>query len=297
MNRRPPAVFFGFSMAGAEVLKELIGLGANIVGVYTYEDNPKENWFESVKNLALSQKIPVFTPQRLEAEDIANIRKIAPQLILSVYYRSLLPDEVLKIAPRGAYNIHGSYLPKYRGRAPVNWALVNGESETGATLHHMTARADAGDIVAQEKIKIDFEDTALTLTQKVSAAARRIIKRALPLLENGPAKGSPQDIAAGAYFGRRTPEDGLINWQWDAVKIYNLIRAVTKPFPGAFTYLEDGRKLIIWKAKILTLPQPHAWRGGGLTRAAATEEKIPLIFKTATHDLQILDYTIVKEIK
>jgi methionyl-tRNA formyltransferase len=267
-------------MAGAEVLRQLMEDGANIAAVYTYEDNPAESWFESVKNLALSRKIPVFTPQRLEAADIANIRQIAPQIILSVYYRSLLPDEILKTAPRGAYNIHGSYLPKYRGRAPVNWVLVNGESETGATLHHMTARADAGDIVDQEKVKIDFEDTALTLTRKVSAAARRIIKRSLPLLENGPAEGAPQDMAASSYFGRRTPADGLINWQWDEVKIYNLIRAVTKPFPGAFTVM-DGKKIIIWKAKPLA-------QKSGLT-AGSVVSRAPFIVATGGKDLEISD--------
>jgi methionyl-tRNA formyltransferase len=268
-------------MAGVEVLRQLMEDGANIAAVYTYEDNPAESWFESVKNLALSHKIPVFTPERLEAEDITNIRKIAPQIILSVYYRSLLPDDVRQTAPRGAYNIHGSYLPKYRGRAPVNWALVNGESETGATLHHMTARADAGDIVDREKVKIDFEDTALTLTRKVSDAARRIIKRALPLLESGPAKGAPQDMAVSTYFGRRTPADGLINWQWDEVKIYNLIRAVTKPFPGAF-YAEGGKKIIIWKAK------PLAQKSG--LPAGSVVSRAPLIMATGGRDLEISDY-------
>jgi methionyl-tRNA formyltransferase len=268
-------------MAGAEVLHQLIEDGANIAAVYTYEDNPAESWFESVKNLARAHNIPVFTPEHLAAADVENIRKTAPQIILSVYYRSLLPEDVLKTAPRGAYNIHGSYLPKYRGRAPVNWVLVNGESETGATLHHMTARADAGDIVAQEKVKIDFEDTALTLTQKVSAAARRIIKRALPLLENGPAKGAPQDMAASTYFGRRTPADGLINWQWDALKIYNLIRAVTKPFPGAF-YAEDGKKIIVWKAKPLA-------QKSGLPAGSIVSRK-PFVVATGGKDLEIVEY-------
>lgn len=286
---RPGILYFGFSMAGAEVLRQLLEDGANIAAVYTYEDNPAENWFESVKNLALKNKIPVFTPENIGAADIANIQRIAPQIILSVYYRSLLPDEVLKTAPRGAYNIHGSYLPKYRGRAPINWVLVNGEAETGATLHHMIARADAGDIVDREKVKIDFDDNALTLTKKVSAAARKIIKRALPLLENGPAKGIPQDMSQSTYFGRRTPEDGQIDWSWDALRIYNLIRAVTKPFPGAFTYLPDGRKIIIWKAKILSSNSAAGFSGFGWKNWNLKQD-VPMIMKTATNDLQILDY-------
>jgi methionyl-tRNA formyltransferase len=268
-------------MAGAAVLRALIAAGANIAAVYTYEDNPAENWFESVKNLALQNNIPVFTPESLSPADIDNIRKIAPQIILSVYYRSLLPAEVLKLALRGAYNIHGSYLPKYRGRAPVNWVLVNGESETGATLHHMTARADAGDIVEQEKVKIAFEDDAFSLTKKVSAAAVGIIKRALPLLENGPAPARPQDMAQSTRFGRRTPADGRINWAWDALKIYNLIRAVTKPFPGAFAQV-DGKEIIIWRAK--PLDKKSGLPAGGVALRA------PFIIATGGNDLEILEY-------
>ncbi|MCL2888447.1 MAG: formyltransferase [Elusimicrobia bacterium] len=290
---RPKLVFFGFSMAGAEVLRQLLLDGANVAAVYTYEDNPSENWFESVKKIAVENKIPVFTPEKIERADIENIAKIKPEIILSVYYRSLLPDEVLKLAPRGAYNIHGSYLPKYRGRAPVNWVLVNGEKYTGATLHYMTAKADAGDIVDQEKVEIKFEDNALTLTKKVSAAARRIIKYSLKKLENGPAAGKPQDMSESTYFGRRTPEDGQINWEWDALKIYNLIRAVTKPFPGAFTYLPDGRKMLIWKAKILDGNAAASFGGFGWKNWDIKQD-VPFIMKTGTKDLQILDYEIVK---
>ena len=283
MESRPKLLFFGFSMTGAAVLEELIKMGANIIGVYTYEDNPKENWFPSVKLLAQKHNIQTFTPEKLTAEDVQNIKSLAPDIILSVYYRSLISDEILKVAPLGAFNMHGSLLPKYRGRAPINWVLVKGEKETGATLHYMVAKADAGDIVGQKVVPIDNEDTALTLTKKVTAAACEIIKEVYPLIETKNLKPRKQDMSVSTYFGRRTPADGLINWNSEAQTIYNLIRAVTRPFPGAF-FEEGGKKIIIWRAKVLpakTQAEP-----------GKTVSKNPYIITTATNDLEILEYEV-----
>lgn len=280
---RPKLLFFGFSMTGAAVLKELIKMGANIIGVYTYEDNPKENWFPSVKLLAQKHNIPTYTPEKLTAADTEHIKSLAPDIILSVYYRSLISEEILKIAPLGAFNMHGSLLPKYRGRAPINWVLVKGEKETGATLHYMVAKADAGDIVGQKVVPIDNEDTALILTKKVTAAACDIIREVYPLIETKNLKPRKQDMSVSTYFGRRTPADGLINWNSEAQTIYNLIRAVTKPFPGAF-FEENGKKIIIWRAKVLP------------TRTAApagtTVSKTPYIITAADKDLEIIDFEV-----
>ena len=283
MEYRPKLLFFGFSMTGAAVLEELIKMGANIVGVYTYEDNPKENWFPSVKLLAQKHNIPTFTPEKLAAEDVQNIKNLAPDIILSVYYRSLISDEILKLAPLGAFNMHGSLLPKYRGRAPINWVLIKGEKETGATLHYMVAKADAGDIVGQKVVAISNEDTALTLTKKVTAAACKIIKEIYPLIETKNLKPRKQDMSISTYFGRRTPADGLINWTSDAQTIYNLIRAVTKPFPGAF-FEENGKKIIIWRAKVLPTKTQAA--------AGTTVSKTPYIITAADKDLEILDFEV-----
>ena len=283
MESRPKLLFFGFSMTGAAVLEELIKMGANIIGVYTYEDNPKENWFPSVKLLAQKNNIPTYTPEKLTAEDTQNIKNLAPDIILSVYYRSLISDEILKVAPLGAFNMHGSLLPKYRGRAPINWVLVKGEKETGATLHYMVAKADAGDIVGQKIVAISNEDTALTLTQKVTAAACEIIKEVYPLIETKRLKPRKQDMSISTYFGRRTPADGLIDWNQNAQTIYNLIRAVTKPFPGAF-FEENGKKIIIWRAKVLPTKTQAA--------AGITVSKNPYIITAADKDLEILEYDV-----
>jgi methionyl-tRNA formyltransferase len=178
---------------------------------------------------------------------MALLRELAPDLLLSFYYRNMIREEVLKIPSLGALNLHGSFLPKYRGRVPVNWAVINGESETGATLHYMVQKADAGDIVDQEKVEIAFSDTALDVFNKVTKAAVVVLARSFPLLVAGNAPRLPQDLARGSYFGGRRPADGRIDWQLSAIEIYNLIRGVTHPYPGAFTAL-NGKKIIIWSA-------------------------------------------------
>jgi len=279
---RPKILVFAFSMVGAEVLQELIKLQANIVAVYTYEDDPRETWFPSVKEMALANKIPVYTPEKIERKDVENITVLAPHIILSAYYRSLLPQNVLDVAPLGAFNMHGSLLPRYRGCAPVNWVLVNGETETGVTLHYMVAQADAGDIVDQETIPIEISDTAFVLTQKVGDVARKIIRRALPAIEKGSVRRKKQDNGQSTYFSRRTPEDGLICWSDNEQKIYNLIRAVTKPFPGAFTFL-NGKKVFIWSAKIT---EDKSTSPPGTIVSAS-----PLVVSTGGYDLEVLTFT------
>jgi methionyl-tRNA formyltransferase len=146
----------------------------------------------------------------------------------------------------GSFNLHGSLLPAYRGRSPVNWVLVKGEKQTGVTLHHMVEEPDAGDIVGQKEVRIEFEDTAYTLYQKLCTKARELLKEVLPLIENGNAPRTAQNLREGSYYGGRKPEDGRIDWGWPIMQIYNLIRAVTEPYPGAFTHLPGDEKLFIW---------------------------------------------------
>jgi methionyl-tRNA formyltransferase len=147
----------------------------------------------------------------------------------------MLKPPLLRVASRGALNVHGSLLPRYRGRAPVNWAVLFGERETGATLHYMTEQPDAGDIVAQTAVPILPDDTAREVFDKVTVAAEMTLDRALPALVDGTAPRLPQDLAQGGYFGGRTPADGTIDWNRDAAAIHNLVRAVAPPYPGAFT--------------------------------------------------------------
>jgi len=241
-------VVCAYHNVGYRCLEELLRQGANVAIVFTHEDSPSEEiWFSSVRELADKHDIPWRTTDINAPENISLLREIAPRFIFSFYYRNMIRQEVLDIPIEGALNLHGSYLPMYRGRVPVNWVIINGESETGATLHYMVEKPDAGDMVDQEKVPILFTDTALDLFNKVTEASVTVIGRSWPLLATGKAHRIPMNLAAGSYFGGRKPADGLIDWTKGAVRIYNLIRGVTHPYPGAFTYL-DGKKVTIWRA-------------------------------------------------
>ena len=220
------------------------------MAVVTHQDDPAETiWFASVAALAISRGIPVFTPENpAEPRFVEEMGRLRPELLFSFYYRHLLPQALLELPSRGAINLHGSLLPKYRGRAPINWVLVNGETITGVTLHYMDARADHGDIIAQRSVPIAIEDTALTLSRKLTEAARRLLADTHPLIVSGQALRIRQDDSAATRFGRRRPADGRIDWSASAWQVYNLIRAVTRPFPGAFTFLES-RRVFLWAAR------------------------------------------------
>lgn len=246
------AIVFAYHDIGCAGLKALTEAGYDVQAVFTHTDDPGENnFFSSVARLGAELDLPVYAPEDVNHPLwVDRIRALQPDVIFSFYYRHMLSDEILSLAPQGGFNLHGSLLPHYRGRAPVNWALVNGETETGATLHKMVKRPDAGDIVGQQKVTIADNDTALTLHKKVLEAAQVVLKEQLPKLKNGTATFTKQDESQASYFGRRTPADGEILWHKSAKEINNLVRAVTEPYPGAFSYLGQ-RKLIVWRSRVL----------------------------------------------
>jgi methionyl-tRNA formyltransferase len=213
----------------------LLEAGVRVPLVITHRDDPRENvWFASVEKLARERGInTVLDPQPDELS--ALVRAAEPDFIFSFYYRRMLSPEVLSLARRGAFNMHGSLLPKYRGRAPVNWAILKGETETGATLHEMVAKPDAGRIVDQERVPIGPDDLAIDVFRKVTGAAETVLRRSLSELIAGTARLRAQDLGRGSYFGGRRPEDGRIDWSKSAQEIHNLVRAVAPPYPGAFT--------------------------------------------------------------
>ena len=242
---------FAYSDTGHACTNALLERGAEVVFVATHADDPNEpKWFPSVAELARSRGIePSILEDPSEPKAIQQLRAASPDLLFSFYYRGILPKEMLAIPRLGAFNMHGSLLPKYRGRAPVNWALVNGESRTGATLHVMTARPDAGDIVDQEAVEIGPDDSAVEVQRRVSSAAVRILHRRLPELLAGTAPRRPQDESAATTFPRRGPADGRIDWTRSARDVHNLVRAVTHPFPGAFTDIFGGKKTFVWRTR------------------------------------------------
>lgn len=242
------AVVFAYHNMGLAGLEALKRHAFEIQAVFSHADDPKENcWFGSVSDWAKSQKIPVFLPENANADEWAGmIEELKPDVIFSFYYRHLISQRILDVPTIGAFNLHGSLLPAYRGRVPVNWVLVQGEKKTGVTLHYMVKRADAGDIVGQRAVDIAFHDTAFTLYGKLCQAAGILLDDVLPLIKEGRPPRQSQDERLASRFPGRRPEDGQINWKWPAERIYNLIRAVTEPYPGAFTYLPGGEKMILW---------------------------------------------------
>jgi methionyl-tRNA formyltransferase len=245
------AVVFAYHDVGVRCLKTLLSAKVEVPLVVTVRDDPKENrWFASVADTAAEYGLPVVMPDDVASSELAErVAQLEPDFIFSFYYRSMIGAPLLGCARRGALNVHGSLLPKYRGRAPVNWAILNGELQTGATLHYMVARADAGDIVDQLAVPILEDDDALEVFGKVTTAAEIVLARSLPGLIEGNAPRRPQTIEPGQYFGRRRPEDGRIDWSQPAVRVHNLVRAVAPPFPGAFTEV-DGRRWWIHRTRL-----------------------------------------------
>jgi methionyl-tRNA formyltransferase len=245
------AVVFAYHNVGVRCIKVLLARGIDIALVVTHEDNPSETiWFESVAALCNEHRIRFITPADPKSPELfAQVQAAQPDFIFSFYYRHMLPVELLTLAKHGAYNLHGSLLPKYRGRVPVNWAVLHGETETGATLHEMAAKPDAGAIIAQTSVPILPDDTAFEVFGKVAVAAEQTLWKALPEMLAGRTPKLPNDLTKGSYFGGRKPEDGRIDWAQPAQAIYNLHRAVAPPYPGAWTVI-GGKTFVIGKARL-----------------------------------------------
>jgi len=245
------ALVFAYHNVGVGCIKALLDAGIQIELVVTHADDPHENiWFASVAALCQERGIPYVQPEASDLlELLPQFQKIVPDYIFSFYYRYLISTAILDTARIAALNMHGSLLPKYRGRAPVNWAVLHGETETGASLHIMEAKPDAGDIVGQEAVPIDPDEDATAVFSKVSNAAVHVMQTALPALLEGRVPRTPNVLANGSYFSGRKPEDGRIQWSQNALQVHNLIRAVAPPYPGAFADWQ-GARMVIAKSKL-----------------------------------------------
>ena len=257
------AVVFAYHNVGVRCLLVLLERGVQVKLVLTHRDRANENiWFDSVEKLARARGLAVISPE--DANDpavVAQIRALQPDFLFSFYYRSMLAPELLALPRRGAYNMHGSLLPKYRGRVPINWAVIMGERETGATLHEMVAKPDAGGIVDQQAVPIGPDDTAAEVFAKVTEAAAQVLARALPRLIDGSAEIKPQDLSQGRYYGGRKPEDGRIDWSKSAREVHNLVRGVAPPYPGAYTRA-GGIALRILRTRLAPNKRPRSGAPG-----------------------------------
>lgn len=280
MENRPRILFFGFSDVGYRCLKLLLDKGCDVIGVFTHDADPHEaHWFQTPESLAKENFIRVFKPDTLKTEKwFRKVRYMKPDLILSLYYRNFIPEEIFSLARLGAYNMHGSYLPAYRGRAPLNWSIINGENHCGVTLHTIEKKFDAGEIVDREKVAFGPDEYVGDIQPRVSAAAVRVLERALPSLLAGNPKLEKQDESKASYFGKRTPEDGRIDFSKSAREVFNLVRGVSRPFPGAFAEI-GGRRYTIWRAKPL-----EDFKGG---RAGEIVSREPFIIACGKGALEV----------
>ncbi|AFP85118.1 bifunctional UDP-4-amino-4-deoxy-L-arabinose formyltransferase/UDP-glucuronic acid oxidase ArnA [secondary endosymbiont of Ctenarytaina eucalypti] len=245
------AVIFAYHDMGCVGITALIKAGFTIEAIITHLDSPSEkNFFGSVARMAAEHCIPVFAmPDVNHPLWIERLKVLAPDVMFSFYYRQLLCQEILSLPTVGSFNLHGSLLPRYRGRSPLNWVLVNGETHTGVTLHRMTSQADAGNILMQRSVAITPEDDALSLHRKLCEAAATMLESILPAIHQKNFSETPQKDYPDSYMTARTAEDGRLNWEQPATTLVNLVRAVTDPWPGAFSYAR-GEKFIVWKARV-----------------------------------------------
>lgn len=238
-------VFFGNNYEVLECLSSV----SDVVAVFTRPDIGSNKSVNSIKFLSDSLNIPVFQPMKKELCGYSgDLREEDLDLIIVCGYKYIIPKEIFSLPQYGTINIHPSLLPRYRGQHVINWAIINGETETGVTLHYIDETLDTGDIIVQKVIPIYFEDTAKELHDRVYVESCKLLKQLIVYLKEGKAlRRKGQNSSNASFFKPRKPEDGHIDWNKSSVEIYNLIRALSKPWPGAFNYLK-GHKVVFWKA-------------------------------------------------
>lgn len=242
------SIVCAYSPVGREALEGLVEAGIEVSALYTYPQAQDEAWFEPPAAFAEAHGIPVRMEPDFNSDQVfETIQRSAPDLLLSFYFREMIQARVLAIPRLGAYNLHGSLLPAYRGRAPINWVLVKGETQTGITLHAMTPKPDDGDIVAQMKIPMDWDETALSLTRKAASAGRVLVRESVPAIVAGTAKLiSQRNLGPSTYFGGRKPSDSRLDFTMSAGEAFNQIRAVADPWPNAFLQTEAECLHVAW---------------------------------------------------
>jgi methionyl-tRNA formyltransferase len=258
-------VFLGTPAFAVPSLERIVSAGHHVIAVYTQPDRPKGRGQKSamppVKLAALRLGLAVHQPERVRRpEVIEELRAMAPEAMVVVGYGQILPQAILDIAPLGIINVHASLLPKYRGAAPVQWAIARGETRTGVTTMRINAGLDTGDMLLKWEIEIGEEETAVALGERLAVAGAELLELTLDGL-NGIAP-EPQDDARASYAPILKKEDGHVDWRMPAREILNRIRGFT-PWPGCHGFLR-GARLHIWKAR----PAPEMLKPPGELRAA-----------------------------
>ncbi len=252
-------VFFGATELGYKCCRHIIKKNlAEVAGIFTIPQEFKISYSkEPVKNVTYADfhslgkefSIPIIEVTGKMSDYKTELEKLSPEFILVLGWYYMIPKSMRDIAPKGCAGFHSSLLPKYRGGAPLVWAVINGETETGLSFFYLGDGVDNGDIIAQEKISIEEKDTIKELIDKSTIVCIKIIDEYIPKISNGTASRMKQDESKATTVPQRNPDDGLIDWSWSTKEIKDFIRAQTKPYPGAFTII-DGKKVTIWDADI-----------------------------------------------
>lgn len=253
-------VFLGYQTWGHRVLQALLDSPHEVPLVLTHPASRHEYeriWSDSVHDLARERGVPVLVRRRANDPAAAcAISDAAPDILVSSDWRTWVAPQVCALARHGGVNVHDALLPRYGGFAPLNWALINGETEVGVTVHHMDEELDLGDIVLQRRVAVGPEDTATDLFHRTIDLFPELALEALELIASGRATRTPQDRGRATFFHKRSTEDSRIDWTWPARDIANLVRAQSDPYPNAFSHYE-GRRLRLLAAR------PSARRCGG----------------------------------
>jgi methionyl-tRNA formyltransferase len=245
-------IFFGNHDVGIASL-ETLAHNADVVGVVAHPVDPEEgSRYASLYDFAVKNNLPVIRGTGKEFSVFEFVQRLCPDLIWVTDYRYILPNQLISASKLGAVNLHPGLLPKYRGRAPINWAIINGETKIGLTAHFIDDGIDTGDIIKQLSITLTSDQDIGNAIDALIPQYRRLTKDVLSCFVLGKVPRKKQDHSKGSLFPARTPCDGRIRWTEPAKKICNLIRAVTHPYPGAFCETGTG-KIFVWKASVVTL--------------------------------------------
>jgi len=245
-------VFVGCVKEGKECLQEILDVGGNVIAIFTFTDDlaEKTSGAASFEDVSQKYEIPLYKVKSTNtSESIDILKKLIPDVIFVIGWTRLVSRSVLNIPKYGCIGMHASLLPKYRGRAPVNWALINNESQTGNSVILLDEGVDTGKLLAQQRIPINLSDTCKTLYDKVAKAGKVMLREIIPSLEQGFLQQVPQNDEEASVMPKRTPEDGLIEWGKTSLELFNWVRAITYPYPGAFTYFRN-KKFFIWEVRI-----------------------------------------------
>ncbi|HYE16081.1 MAG TPA: methionyl-tRNA formyltransferase [Pyrinomonadaceae bacterium] len=264
---------------------------SRLVGVFTYRvEPPQEGYLELIKRLCGEHGVPVYESANAGREEFREVwARLRPDYIFTLKWRTMVPRWVMEAARGGLVGFHASLLPMYRGFAPVNWPIINGEERTGLSMFYAAEGVDEGDIIEQRERALTDADDAGTLDAWVTETAVEMLAENLPRLADGTAPRRPQDHSQATYAVWRGPEDGRIDWSRPTREVFNLVRGLTSPYPGAYS-LVGGRKLTVWSAEVEPRPRRYVGRIPGKVEAIIPGEGVNVLTGDGTLRLKLVQF-------